>query len=255
MSAIEGKADHLLAAPVNNALNGEGHTMKGHATAFLGIAFLIWFVAVPAPAFAQQCNDVLGSLQAYSESGSAAGNFVGFSLSLFGQNAEQARTRAAAKGMQLLAQLMEQYGYNRQQAWTAFYQSPEGQRIMCVPGALSLLTDEFNAVMALPSGPRRRANPGRADQQPDKRTTQPDDPAGGEVAGTLTPPFLGPYRPNAYGPGINSDATGRPFVWQTDQGPIEPFAKVRPDVFGPGIGMDQYGRPVRAACPPSQPTC
>jgi hypothetical protein len=117
--------------------------------------------------------------------------------------------------MQLLARLMEQNGYNRQQAWTAFYQSPEGQRIMCVPGALSLLSDEFNAVMALPSGPQQTVSPGRAGlPRRDKSTTQSADEAGGKVAGTLTPPFLGPYRPNAYGPGINSDATGRRLVWQ-----------------------------------------
>jgi hypothetical protein len=109
--------------------------------------------------------------------------------------------------------------------------------------------------MALPSGPQQPAN-GRANlQRKDNGTVQSADEAGDKVAGTLTPPFLGPYRPNAYGPGINSDATGRPFVWQSDQGPIEPFAKVRPDALGPGIGIDQYGRPVRAACPPYQPTC
>jgi hypothetical protein len=204
-------------------------------------------------------NPFIQGLQDYSESGSAMGNIVGLGLALTGNAppGPSAQTAAAAEGMQLLARLMEQNNYNRQRAWIAFYQSPEGQRIMRVPGALSLLTDEFNAVMALPSGPQRPANPGRADQQSkDKRATQqPVDQAGGEVTGTLTPPFLGPYRPNAYGPGINSDATGRPFVWQSDQGPVEPFAKVRPDAFGPGIGMDQYGRPVRAACPPYQPTC
>ena len=58
--------------------------------------------------------------------------------------------------------------------------------------------------------------------------------------------YLRPYRPNAYGPGINSDATGRPFQWQTeDRQPIEPWNRVKPDAYGPGIGMDQYGRPVK----------
>jgi hypothetical protein len=92
-------------------------------------------------------------------------------------------------------------------------------------------------------------------KQMDARNMRPAYQAQGEIAGTLTPQFLGPYRPNAYGPGVNSDATGRPFVWKPDQGPADPFAKVRPDVFGPGIGMDQYGRAVRAACPPYQPVC
>lgn len=69
--------------------------------------------------------------------------------------------------------------------------------------------------------------------------------------------FLGPYHPNAYGPGINSDATGRPFVWQPQSGfgSAGPVGNVVPNAYGPGIGMDQYGRPVRAACPPYQSFC
>jgi hypothetical protein len=237
--------------------------MKSRASSFLRIVLLIWFAAVSPPAFAQSVNpsedagnNVLTGLQDFAAQDNGLAPFVGLGLALFGQNPEQLRTAAAADGMQLLARLMEQNGYDRQKAWIAFYQSAEGQRIMRVPGALSLLTDEFNEVMALPSGPQQPANSGRPNsQRKDKSTIQSTDEAGGEVTGTLTPPFLGPYRPNAYGPGINSDATGRPFVWQTDQGPTEPFAKVRPDALGPGIGMDQYGRPVRAACPPYQPTC
>jgi hypothetical protein len=67
-------------------------------------------------------------------------------------------------------------------------------------------------------------------------------------AGVLAQPLLGPYQPNAYGPNINSDATGRPFRWEPSprNGPAEPFSNVRPDAYGPGIGMDQYGRPVQA---------
>ncbi|HBP86129.1 MAG TPA: hypothetical protein DD706_00355 [Nitrospiraceae bacterium] len=60
--------------------------------------------------------------------------------------------------------------------------------------------------------------------------------------------FLGPITPNAYGPGINSDATGRPFTYQPDFGASGfpgPTLKVKPNAYGPGVGMDQYGRPVR----------
>ena len=80
---------------------------------------------------------------------------------------------AAADGMQLLARLMEQIGYDRQQAWLVFSQSPEGQRIMRVPGALSLLTDWFNATMALSSGPHPPANSGarRQEQHPTSRSS------------------------------------------------------------------------------------
>jgi len=66
-------------------------------------------------------------------------------------------------------------------------------------------------------------------------------------------PYLEPYQSDAYGPGINSDATGRPFVWETEPGygSEDPLAAVRPDSYGPGIGMDQYGRPVYPAAFPS----
>jgi hypothetical protein len=57
--------------------------------------------------------------------------------------------------------------------------------------------------------------------------------------------LLGPITPNAYGPGIHSDATGRPFQWRTQQGE-EAQGPVKPDAYGLGVGMDQYGRPVRA---------
>lgn len=67
--------------------------------------------------------------------------------------------------------------------------------------------------------------------------------------------FIGPYRSNAYGPGINSDATGRPFTWQSapDYGAADPVSRVRPDAYGPGVGMDQYGRPVEAVPYPNEP--
>ena len=70
-------------------------------------------------------------------------------------------------------------------------------------------------------------------------------------------PFLEPYQSSAYGPGINSDATGRPFVWQPSpgNGPPDPSSDVRPDAYGPGVGMDQYGRAVEPACPQFQQSC
>jgi hypothetical protein len=69
--------------------------------------------------------------------------------------------------------------------------------------------------------------------------------------------FLEPYQSNAYGPNINSDATGRPFSWQPlpGNGPADPLSEVRPDAYGPGIGMDQYGRPVEPGCPQFQQSC
>jgi len=76
--------------------------------------------------------------------------------------------------------------------------------------------------------------------------------SGSGQSGLLGGGFLGPSTPNAYGPGMNADATGRPFIWQPDPGfgPPDPFSRVQPNGYGLGVGMDQYGRPVRPACPP-----
>jgi len=57
--------------------------------------------------------------------------------------------------------------------------------------------------------------------------------------------FLKPEKHDAYGPGIHSDATGRPFKYETQQGRKLTIEKVKPDAYGPGVGMDQHGRPVR----------
>jgi hypothetical protein len=57
--------------------------------------------------------------------------------------------------------------------------------------------------------------------------------------------LLGPGRPDAYGPGINADATGRPF-WYVPQFGGSVLGPVRPNVYGPGIGSDGTGRPVFA---------
>lgn len=70
----------------------------------------------------------------------------------------------------------------------------------------------------------------------------------GGLPGTNSPAFLGPYEPNAYGPGINSDATGRPFMWKPDFGGPA-LGPINPNSLGPGIGTDATGRPVRPACP------
>ena len=62
--------------------------------------------------------------------------------------------------------------------------------------------------------------------------------------------MLPPARRNAYGPGLDSDATGRPFFWAPKHSPAgapslpDPTLRVKPDAYGPGVGSDQYGRPV-----------
>jgi len=56
--------------------------------------------------------------------------------------------------------------------------------------------------------------------------------------------FIQPYSRDAYGPGIHSDVTGRPFQLSTPDGHTTSFERVRPNGYGPGVGMDNYGRPV-----------
>jgi len=57
--------------------------------------------------------------------------------------------------------------------------------------------------------------------------------------------LLGSGKKDAYGPGIHSDATGRPFFWETDTGQ-KYNGPVKENAYGLGVGMDQFGRPVRA---------
>jgi hypothetical protein len=57
--------------------------------------------------------------------------------------------------------------------------------------------------------------------------------------------LLGPYRRNAYGLGMHSDATGRPFTFRTQDGE-DVGGRVKVDAYGPGVHMDTFGRPVFA---------
>lgn len=64
--------------------------------------------------------------------------------------------------------------------------------------------------------------------------------------------YLGPIRSNAYGPGINADATGRPFQWQPEGLPStgsDPTLRITPNAYGLGVHADQYGRVVQPVCP------
>lgn len=92
-----------------------------------------------------------------------------------------------------------------------------------------------------------------SEEEPSPGSLQGSESENLQAPGLLQYGLLSPYKPNAYGPGINSDATGRPFVWKPEgAGPqtFDPFLKVKPDAYGLGVSMDQYGRPVRPACPP-----
>ena len=60
------------------------------------------------------------------------------------------------------------------------------------------------------------------------------------------PSILKPIKNDAYGPGVHSDATGKPVEWRTqnDDTKIAPGTSVKQDAYGLGVGMDVYGRPV-----------
>ena len=69
-------------------------------------------------------------------------------------------------------------------------------------------------------------------------------------------PLLGQQHKDAYGPGIHSDATGRPFSWQAEgETRPDPLLQVKPNAYGPGVGSDQFGRPVRPTCPQGMRMC
>jgi len=58
--------------------------------------------------------------------------------------------------------------------------------------------------------------------------------------------YISPYHDDTYGPGINSDAKGRPFQWKTQDGEtLPPGSEVEPNGYGLGVGKDEYGRAVK----------
>jgi hypothetical protein len=57
--------------------------------------------------------------------------------------------------------------------------------------------------------------------------------------------YMTPYKNDAYGPDVHSDATGKPFEWETQDGKSSNSKKVKRDGYGLGVGMDEYGRPVK----------
>ena len=61
------------------------------------------------------------------------------------------------------------------------------------------------------------------------------------------PPLYEPFQKDAYGPGVNSDATGRPFHWAPqgqDSSRPDPTIQPRVNEYGLGRSADQYGRSI-----------
>lgn len=206
--------------------------MNCRSTSYLIVSCVIWLEIVrptTAQSANQRCDSTVAGLQRFANGDSAASGIVNLGLSLFGQNPNRVSHAAAADGMQLLARLMEQNGYDRQRAWMAFVQSSEGQRIMCVPGALSLLTDWFNAMMALPSGPGWTINPARTRSQspsePPENRAQASNGIGSTPNADLVPPLSGQKVYNA------SECIG-PIIMGVCQGSILPNQAYHPTCYG-----------------------
>lgn len=96
---------------------------------------------------------------------------------------------------------------------------------------------------------------GRCPRLHDQKPGLHQQPHGQTGNGFLLGPsstYLGPIKQDAYGPGINADATGRPFQWQphgTDQTSPDPTLRVTPNAYGLGVHTDPYGRIVQPVCP------
>ena len=106
----------------------------------------------------------------------------------------------------------------------------------------------------LPSMAGAQLNSGPLNQRPLNQHPLAQRPLGGGIIQSAPPgsaPLLGPIRENAYGPGVNSDATGRAFQWRTSNG-TPALGAVNPNAYGPGVGSDSTGWPVQAW--PSDPS-
>jgi hypothetical protein len=69
-------------------------------------------------------------------------------------------------------------------------------------------------------------------------------------------PLLGQQQKDAYGLGVHSDSTGRPFSWQAEgETQPNPLLEVKPNGYGLGVGSDQFGGPVRPVCPHGMRMC
>jgi hypothetical protein len=77
-------------------------------------------------------------------------------------------------------------------------------------------------------------------QEPEKHKTEAN-----RVSEIIGRRLLGPVDFDTYGPGLHSDATGRPFEFRTRTG-RKVYGPVEIDGYGLGVHRDEYGRPVRA---------
>jgi hypothetical protein len=85
----------------------------------------------------------------------------------------------------------------------------------------------------------------RFDDKNNTETNQYNQQSGFENSWDNNNTYMTPYKNDAYGPDVHSDATGIPFEWETQDGESSNSKKVKRDGYGLGVGMDEYGRPVK----------
>ena len=61
-----------------------------------------------------------------------------------------------------------------------------------------------------------------------------------KILGIIKNTYITPYKNDAYGPDVHSDASGKPFEWETQDGKSSNSKKVKRDGYGLGVGMDEY---------------
>jgi hypothetical protein len=120
------------------AFQREG-TMKG-CTRFLVVSLFIWLSAVSPAVFAQPAINPVADF--FNRLAAGQGNSWA---------QRQVQSAAVAQGMRDLVQMMETNGHDPHRAMMTYLQTPRGQALMKVPGALPALIENFNKVMALPS--------------------------------------------------------------------------------------------------------
>ena len=112
-------------------------------------------------------------------------------------------------------------------------------------GTIPILIEEesgsFRPAIDSSGFPAFERAPARADSAVSRKHKAQRPQDSGLLGGTL----LGPVNTDTYGPGLHSDATGRPFTFRTQDGQ-QTNGPVQQDGYGLGVHMDQYGRPVYA---------
>jgi hypothetical protein len=113
--------------------------MIARARSLSGVLLLICLASASSSALAQQSD---------------LGYFFGQLAA--GQGSQSVQAGVVADGMRQLLDIMQKNGNDPALAMRQFVQTPGGLRVMRMPGAFRQLVENFNAILALPSGQQHR---------------------------------------------------------------------------------------------------